>query len=357
MAKQLIAEASVTPDDKQCQAILAARLQKIGFTIETMHFGNTQNIWARRGSEAPLLCFAGHTDVVPSGPVEKWDSPPLCPPSATLGFTGAARPNMKTSIACFVTACERFVAENTAHKGSIALLITSDEEGDVVYGTTKVVDALKARGESIDYCIVGEPTAVEKLGDTLKNGRRGSLSGNLTVKGKQGHIAYPHLAVNPVHTFAPALAELSAAEWDKGNAYFPPTGFQVSNINGGTGATNVIPGALNVKFTRFSTESTDIGLKQRVHDVLDKHGIAYDIEWQCSGQPFTAAGRLTEVAQAAIEKVCGIKAELSTSGGTSDGRFIKAIAAELIELGPCNARSTRLTKCVVGRYSPFVGYL
>lgn len=245
LAKQLIAEASVTPDDKQCQAILAARLQKIGFTIETMHFGNTQNIWARRGSEAPLLCFAGHTDVVPSGPVEKWDSPPFVPTERNARLYGRGAADMKTSIACFVTACERFVAENTAHKGSIALLITSDEEGDAYDGTTKVVDALKARGESIDYCIVGEPTAVEKLGDTLKNGRRGSLSGNLTVKGKQGHIAYPHLAVNPVHTFAPALAELSAAEWDKGNAYFPPTGFQVSNINGGTGATNVIPGALN----------------------------------------------------------------------------------------------------------------
>ena len=349
LAKQLIAEASVTPDDKQCQAILAERLQKIGFTIEAMPFGDTQNIWARRGSEAPLLCFAGHTDVVPSGPLEKWDSPPFVPTERGGRLYGRGAADMKTSIACFVTACERFVAENPAHKGSIALLITSDEEGDAYDGTTKVVDALKARGESIDYCIVGEPTAVEKLGDTLKNGRRGSLSGNLTVKGKQGHIAYPHLAVNPVHTFAPALAELAAAEWDKGNAYFPPTGFQVSNINGGTGATNVIPGALNVKFNfRFSTESTDIGLKQRVHDVLDKHGIAYDIEWQCSGQPFlTAAGRLTEVAQAAIEQVCGIKAELSTSGGTSDGRFIKAIAAELIELGPCNASIHQINENVL----------
>ncbi len=338
LAKQLIAEQSVTPDDKNCQTILAERLQKIGFTIEEMHFGNTKNIWARRGNTAPLLCFAGHTDVVPSGPVEKWQSPPFEPTERDGRLYGRGAADMKTSIACFVTACERFVAEHPDHAGSIALLITSDEEGDAHDGTTKVVDALKARGELIDYCIVGEPTAVETLGDTLKNGRRGSLSGKLTVKGKQGHIAYPHLAVNPIHTFAPALAELAATEWDAGNEYFPPTGFQVSNINGGTGATNVIPGALNVQFNfRFSTESTDIGLKQRVHDILDKHGITYDIEWQCSGQPFlTAAGPLTEVAQAAIRSVCGIEAELSTSGGTSDGRFIKAIAAELIELGPSN---------------------
>ncbi|MDO4249474.1 MAG: succinyl-diaminopimelate desuccinylase [Neisseria sp.] len=339
LTKQLIAEASVTPEDKNCQAILIERLQKIGFEIEKLDFNDTQNIWARRGISAPLLCFAGHTDVVPSGPQEKWTSPPFEPTERDGKLYGRGAADMKTSIAAFVTACERFIALHPDHPGSIALLITSDEEGDAHDGTTKVVDVLKARGENIDYCIVGEPTAVNRLGDTIKNGRRGSLSGNLTVKGKQGHIAYPHLAVNPVHTFAPALAELTATEWDGGNDYFPPTGFQISNIQGGTGATNVIPGSLNVKFNfRFSTESTDSGLKQRVHQILDKHGLDYDLQWSLSGQPFlTEAGELTKVAQAAIAQVCGVEAELSTSGGTSDGRFIKAIARELIELGPVNA--------------------
>lgn len=339
LAKQLIAEASVTPDDKNCQTLLADRLREAGFTIEEMHFGDTKNFWARRGNTAPLVCFAGHTDVVPSGPEEKWTSPPFVPTERDGKLFGRGAADMKTSIAAFVTAAERFIAQQPQHAGSIALLITSDEEGDAHDGTTKVVDALKARGETIDYCVVGEPTAVSRLGDTIKNGRRGSLSGKLTVKGKQGHIAYPHLAVNPVHTFAPALAELCAEQWDEGNAYFPPTGFQISNIHGGTGATNVIPGTLDVHFNfRFSTESTDSGLKQRVHDILDKHGVSYDLVWSLSGQPFlTEAGRLTEVAQEAVAEVCGVKAELSTSGGTSDGRFIKAVARELIELGPVNA--------------------
>lgn len=349
LTKQLIARPSVTPDDQNCQQILAERLQKIGFTVEEMNFGDTKNIWARRGTASPVVCFAGHTDVVPPGPSEKWDSPPFEPTERDGRLYGRGAADMKTSIACFVTACERFVAANPGHTGSIALLITSDEEGDAHDGTTKVVDVLKARGELIDYCIVGEPTAVETLGDTVKNGRRGSLSGNLTVKGKQGHIAYPHLALNPIHTFAPALAELTAAEWDKGNEYFPPTGFQISNINGGTGATNVIPGTLNVKFNfRFSTESTDIGLKQRVHDILDNHGVSYDLEWSCSGQPFlTKTGRLTDIAREAVAKVCGIQTELSTSGGTSDGRFIKAIAAELIELGPSNASIHQINENVL----------
>ena len=339
LTKQLIAEASVTPDDKSCQAMLAERLQAIGFEAEEMHFGDTKNIWLRRGNRAPLLCFAGHTDVVPSGPEEKWTSPPFVPTERDGKLFGRGAADMKTSIAAFVTACERFVAAHPDHAGSLALLITSDEEGDAHDGTTRVVDALKARGEQIDYCIVGEPTAVDTLGDTIKNGRRGSLSGNLTVKGRQGHIAYPHLAVNPIHMAAGALAELTTTVWDQGNAYFPPTGFQISNIQGGTGATNVIPGTLNVKFNfRFSTESTDGGLKQRVHEILDRHGVVYDLDWSLSGQPFlTAAGKLTEVAQAAIGEVCGVQAELSTSGGTSDGRFIKAIAHELIELGPVNA--------------------
>ena len=339
LAKQLLTEQSITPDDKNCQKILAARLRTIGFEIEEMHFGNTKNFYAKRGNNAPLLCFAGHTDVVPTGDVTQWTFDPFTPTehNGKLYARGAA--DMKTAIACFVTACERFIAANPHFSGSLALLITSDEEGDAHDGTTKVVEQLKQRGEQIDYCIVGEPTAVNQLGDTLKNGRRGSLSGNLTVHGKQGHIAYPHLAKNPIHAAAPALAELAATEWDTGNAYFPATSFQISNINGGTGATNVIPAVVNVKFNfRFSTEQTESSLKTRVHEILDKHGLQYDLDWSLSGSPFlTEAGQLTEVAQHAIGEICGIQAELSTTGGTSDGRFIKAIANELIELGFVNA--------------------
>lgn len=339
LAKQLLTEQSITPDDKNCQKILAARLRAIGFEIEEMHFGNTKNFYAKRGNNAPLLCFAGHTDVVPTGDVNQWTFDPFTPTehNGKLYARGAA--DMKTAIACFVTACERFIAANPHFSGSLALLITSDEEGDAHDGTTKVVEQLKQRGEQIDYCIVGEPTAVNQLGDTLKNGRRGSLSGNLTVHGKQGHIAYPHLAKNPIHAAAPALAELAATEWDTGNPYFPATSFQISNINGGTGATNVIPAVVNVKFNfRFSTEQTESSLKTRVHEILDKHGLQYDLDWSLSGNPFlTEAGQLTEVAQHAIGEICGIQAELSTTGGTSDGRFIKAIANELIELGFVNA--------------------
>lgn len=339
LAKQLLAEPSITPNDQRCQAILAERLKAIGFTIEEMNFGNTKNIWARRGTTSPVICFAGHTDVVPTGDVSRWTFDPFTPTEhdGKLYARGAA--DMKTAIACFVTACERLVAAHPNHSGSLALLITSDEEGDAHDGTTKVVDALKARGEWIDYCIVGEPTAVHQLGDTLKNGRRGSLSGNLTVHGKQGHIAYPHLAHNPIHAAAPALAELAATEWDKGNAYFPATSFQISNINGGTGATNVIPASVNIQFNfRFSTEQTEGSLKTRVHQILDQYGLNYDLKWSLSGNPFlTEAGTLTEVAQNAIQQTCGIQAELSTTGGTSDGRFIKAIAKELIELGFVNA--------------------
>lgn len=339
LAKQLLTEQSITPDDKNCQKILTARLRAIGFEIEEMHFGNTKNFYAKRGNNAPLLCFAGHTDVVPTGDVTQWTFDPFTPTehNGKLYARGAA--DMKTAIACFVTACERFIAANPHFSGSLALLITSDEEGDAHDGTTKVVEQLKQRGEQIDYCIVGEPTAVNQLGDTLKNGRRGSLSGNLTVHGKQGHIAYPHLAKNPIHAAAPALAELVATEWDTGNPYFPATSFQISNINGGTGATNVIPAVVNVKFNfRFSTEQTESSLKTRVHEILDKHGLQYDLDWSLSGNPFlTEAGQLTEVAQRAIGEICGIQAELSTTGGTSDGRFIKAIANELIELGFVNA--------------------
>ncbi|SSY80802.1 succinyl-diaminopimelate desuccinylase [Alysiella crassa] len=339
LAKQILSEPSITPDDKNCQKIIAERLQKIGFTIEEMNFGQTKNIWARLGNTAPVVCFAGHTDVVPTGDVSRWAFDPFTPTEhdGKLYARGAA--DMKTAIACFITACERFVAANPNFSGSLALLITSDEEGDAHDGTVKVVEKLKERNELIDYCIVGEPTAMNQLGDTLKNGRRGSLSGSLTVHGKQGHIAYPHLANNPIHAAAPALAELAATQWDTGNAYFPATSFQISNINGGTGATNVIPANVNVKFNfRFSTEQTEGSLKTRVHEILDKYGFEYDLAWSLSGNPFlTEAGKLTQVAQNAIDEICGVAAELSTSGGTSDGRFIKVIAKELIELGFVNA--------------------
>ena len=338
LAKQLIAQASITPDDHSCQEIIAERLRAIGFTVEPMPFGQTQNLWARRGNGTPLACFAGHTDVVPPGPAEAWTSPPFQPAERNGQLYGRGAADMKTSIACFITACERFVAQYLQFSGSLALLITSDEEGDGKDGTVRVVETLRARGEHIDYCIVGEPTAERELGDTIKNGRRGSLSGSLTIHGKQGHIAYPHLAANPVHLAAPALSEFTAEHWDNGNAYFPPTGFQISNIHAGTGATNVIPGELSVQFNfRFSTESDAESLQRRMEAILDKHHLQYSLQWQLSGQPFiTEAGCLTQAAQAAIAEECGIQAVLSTSGGTSDGRFIKAIARELIELGPVN---------------------
>ena len=338
LAKQLIAQASVTPDDHGCQEIIAERLRAIGFAIEPMPFGRTQNLWARHGNSTPLVCFAGHTDVVPPGPAETWTSPPFQPTERNGKLYGRGTADMKTSIACFITACERFIAQHPQFSGSLALLITSDEEGDGKDGTVRVVETLCARGEHIDYCIVGEPTAEHILGDTIKNGRRGSLSGSLTIHGKQGHIAYPYLAANPIHLAAPALAELTAEHWDNGNAYFPPTGFQISNIHAGTGATNVIPGELFVQFNfRFSTETDAESLQRRVKAILDKHHLHYSLQWQLSGQPFiTEAGCLTQAAQAAIAEECGIQAVLSTSGGTSDGRFIKAIANELIELGPVN---------------------
>lgn len=339
LAKQLLAEPSITPDDKNCQAILIERLKAMGFRVEPLPFGRTKNFWARLGTQSPVVCFAGHTDVVPAGDFTQWTFPPFSPTEhdGKLYARGAA--DMKTAIACFVTACERFLNATPNFSGSLALLITSDEEGDALDGTTKVVDILKARGEWIDYCLVGEPTATKQLGDTLKNGRRGSLSGSLKILGKQGHIAYPHLANNPIHAVAPALAELTQIQWDQGNAYFPPTSFQISNIHAGEGATNVIPAEATIQFNfRFSTEQTESSLKTRVHQVLDRYGLSYELKWSLSGQPFlTEAGKLTHAAQNAIQSVCGIQAELSTTGGTSDGRFIKAIAKELIELGFSNA--------------------
>ena len=303
-----------------------------------MRFGQVDNLWARRGSAAPVVCFAGHTDVVPPGPREQWNSDPFV---ATLrdGFLyGRGAADMKTSLAAFVTAIERFVAAHANHAGSIALLITSDEEGVALDGTQRVVDALKARGDMVDYCIVGEPTCVKRLGDMIKNGRRGSLSGDLVVKGVQGHVAYPHLGLNPIHMAAPALAELTAVRWDEGNEHFPPTTWQISNIHAGTGATNVIPGELTVQFNfRFGTASTVDRLRQRLEAVLRKHRLDFHIDWSLSGMPFlTTPGRLVEALTRAIRELTGVEPELSTSGGTSDGRFIAAICSQVVELGPVN---------------------
>ncbi|MEN6587600.1 MAG: succinyl-diaminopimelate desuccinylase [Sulfuricella sp.] len=348
LAKALIARRSLTPDDAGCQEILIERLEKIGFKIEKMRFGNVDNFWARRGNAAPLVCFAGHTDVVPSGPVESWNSDPFIPTMRDGMLFGRGAADMKTSLAAFITAIEAFVAEYPAHGGSIALLITSDEEGVAVDGTVKVVETLQARGEKMDYCIVGEPTCVTKLGDTLKNGRRGSLSGKLTVKGVQGHIAYPHLAKNPIHLAAPAIAELATTQWDTGNEYFPPTTWQISNIHGGTGATNVIPGTVEMLFNfRFSTASTVDGLKAKVHAILDKHCLEYDLLWELSGKPFlTPKGDLVDAIASAIRQVTGLDTELSTSGGTSDGRFIADLCPQVVELGPNNATIHKLNECV-----------
>jgi len=339
LVKDLIARPSVTPADEDCQATLAARLERIGFKCETIAQGGVTNLWARRGSAAPLAVFAGHTDVVPPGPREKWESDPFVPTERDGYLYGRGAADMKSSIAAFVVAAEEFVAANPQHGGSIALLITSDEEGPSIDGTAIVCDALKARGEQLDYCIVGEPTSGEALGDICKNGRRGSLSGKLTVKGIQGHVAYPHLARNPVHQLAPALAEIVAIEWDQGNEYFPPTTFQVSNLNSGTGATNVVPGEAVALFNfRFSTASTPDGLKARVHEVLDRHGLEYVLDWELGGEPFlTPRGTLSEALSSAIKDETGVTTELSTTGGTSDGRFIAKICPQVIEFGPCNA--------------------
>lgn len=348
LAEALIARPSVTPDDAGCQDLLAERLAALGFTLERMRFGDIDNLWARRGQEHPVLCFAGHTDVVPPGPRDGWLSDPFTPTVREGRLYGRGAADMKTSLAAFVTAIEDFVAAHPLHKGSIALLITSDEEGPAVNGTAKVVETLAARGERLDYCIVGEPTAVNRVGDMVKNGRRGSLSGHLVVKGIQGHVAYPHLAKNPIHLVAPALAELAATEWDRGNEYFPPTTFQISNIHGGTGATNVIPGTVEVLFNfRFSTASTVESLKARVEAILDRHGLDYELTWECSGQPFlTPRGALVAAVEAAIRDVTGITPELSTTGGTSDGRFIAAICPEVVEVGPPNATIHKINECV-----------
>jgi succinyl-diaminopimelate desuccinylase len=348
LAQALIACRSLTPFDNGCQEILISRLEKIGFSIERVRCSEVDNLWARRGAAAPLLCFAGHTDVVPTGPVDQWDSDPFIPAIRNGRLYGRGAADMKGSLAAFVTAIEAFVAAYPNHGGSIALLITSDEEGVAVDGTVRVVEALKARNELIDYCIVGEPTCVDKLGDTIKNGRRGSLSGTLTVKGIQGHIAYPHLAKNPIHLSAPAIAELAQTQWDEGNEYFPPTTWQISNINGGTGATNVIPGEVTMLFNfRFSTASTVESLQARTHEILDRHGLDYDLRWEFSGKPYlTPKGSLVDAISGAISTVTGITPELSTSGGTSDGRFIADICPQVVEMRPRNATIHKLNEYV-----------
>ena len=344
LTRELISRASVTPNDGGCQDVLARRLAALGFKIEHMDFGDVKNLWARRGQTRPLVCFAGHTDVVPTGPLDQWHSDPFLPTVRDGILYGRGAADMKSSIAAFVTAIEGFLADHPDHPGSIALLITSDEEGIAVNGTVKVVEALRARGETLDYCIVGEPSSVTLLGDVMKNGRRGSLSGELLVRGVQGHIAYPHLSRNPIHQFAPALAELSETKWDDGNAYFPPTTWQISNITAGTGATNVIPGELRVSFNfRFSTASTVEGLRARMHELLDRHGLDYGLTWSLSGRPFlTPKGKLVECLSLAVKTVTGRTPELSTSGGTSDGRFIADICREIVELGPINASIHKL---------------
>jgi len=346
LAKELIGRRSVTPEDGGCQEVIAKRLARAGFKCEPMRFGDVANLWARRGSAHPVVCFAGHTDVVPTGPLAEWHSDPFVPTIREGKLYGRGAADMKSSIAAFVVAAEEFVKERPGHSGSIALLITSDEEGPAVDGTVRVVEKLRSRNERIDYCIVGEPTSVDWLGDMLKNGRRGSLSGKLVVRGIQGHVAYPHLVKNPVHLLAPALAEMAKTQWDKGNESFPPTSFQVSNIHAGTGAANVVPGTVEVDFNfRFSTESTDVSLKARVDQILRKHGLEYAVDWTLGAKPFLSKrGRLAQAAMEAGKKHTGRSAELSTTGGTSDARFIIEICPEVIELGPVNASIHKLNE-------------
>lgn len=339
LAQELIRRTSITPEDAGCQQYIAERLARQGFNNEHMPHQEVLNLWSRRGTDGPVLVFAGHTDVVPTGPAERWQCPPFAAEIRDGKLYGRGAADMKGSIAAFIVAVENFLQKNPNPKGSIALLLTSDEEGPAVEGTVRVVEALQARNEKIDYCIVGEPTCEKTVGDTIKNGRRGSLSGTLQVQGVQGHIAYPHLAKNPIHLLAPALAELANTVWDQGNEFFPPTTWQVSNIRGGTGATNVIPGTVEALFNfRFSTASTEEGLKARVHEILDRHGLHYQLQWELSGEPYlTGSGALVDVMREAVAEVCGVTPELSTSGGTSDGRFIAKHCPEVVEFGPLNA--------------------
>ncbi len=348
LALDLIGRRSVTPEDAGCQPLMAERLAALGFTIEPMRFGEVDNLWARRGSEGPLFCFAGHTDVVPPGPLADWTSDPFQPEIRDGLLYGRGACDMKGSLAAMITATERFIAEQPEHQSSIAFLITSDEEGPSIDGTRRVIETLSARDERIDFALVGEPSSHQRLGDVIKNGRRGSLGGRLRIRGKQGHVAYPKLADNPVHRAAPALAELCGERWDEGNDHFPPTSFQISNIHAGTGADNVIPGELEVLFNlRYSTEQTPEAIQRRIHALLDRHGLDHQIDWRVSGHPFlTPAGALVEATQAAILAVTGEPTQLSTIGGTSDGRFIAPTGAQVVELGPINASIHKVDECV-----------
>ncbi|MGB3726702.1 MAG: succinyl-diaminopimelate desuccinylase [Glaciecola sp.] len=348
LTKELVSRASVTPEDAGCQELMKDMLGAVGFNNETMVFADTTNLWSRKGTQKPVFCFAGHTDVVPTGPVDKWKHSPFLPTEEKGMLYGRGTADMKASLAAMLVATQRFVRDYPDHKGSIAFLITSDEEGPFINGTTKVIDTLEARNEKIDYCIVGEPSSTAITGDIIKNGRRGSLTANLTVNGIQGHVAYPHLVKNPIHMLAPALTELTTTQWDEGNAFFPATSMQVSNITGGTGATNVVPGTVNVVFNfRFSTEVTADELQQRVHQILDKHKLDYDLAWTVNGQPFlTESGPLVQSCVDAIKQVQNIETQLSTAGGTSDGRFIAPTGAQVVELGPENATIHKLNECV-----------
>ena len=348
LAKQLIARRSITPNDAGCLDLLQDRLAPLGLRCERIGSGGVDNLWARRGENGPLLCFAGHTDVVPTGPLDQWTDDPFTPTVRDGVLYGRGASDMKGSLAAFAVACEEFVQRHPDHPGSLALLLTSDEEGAAVDGTVRVCEKLAARGERIDYCVVGEPTCVGKLGDTIKNGRRGSLSGILRVKGIQSHIAYPHLGDNPVHKVAPALAELAQTEWDRGNEYFPATTWQVSNFHAGTGADNVVPGEATIRFNfRFSTASTVESLQQRVQRILDKHQLTYSIQWIYGGKPYlTPKGSLVDATTRAIKEVTGVDTVLSTTGGTSDGRFIAAICPQIVEFGPTNASIHKIDECI-----------
>ena len=352
LTEELIALSSVTPDDNGCQRRLIELLAPLGFHCEPVKSGGVTNLWARKGSAQPLLVFAGHTDVVPTGPLDQWHSHPFIPTHRDGMLYGRGAADMKTSIAAMVVAVEEFVAAHPHHKGSIGFLITSDEEGPATDGTVIVCNMLKARGEQLDYCVVGEPTSSHELGDVIKNGRRGSMSGRLAIKGVQGHIAYPQLAKNPIHLAAPALAELAAEHWDEGNEYYLPTSWQMSNIHGGTGASNVIPGEVVIDFNfRFSTASTVEGLQQRVHAILNKHALEYELKWTVSGLPFlTPRGALSDAVTAAIKTETGLDAELSTTGGTSDGRFIARICPQIVEFGPPNGSIHKIDEHIEVRY-------
>jgi succinyl-diaminopimelate desuccinylase len=348
LTQDLMARRSVTPSDEGCQDVMARRLEAVGFTIERLRYGVVDNLWARRGTAGPVICFAGHTDVVPTGPLEEWKSDPFMPAVRDGMLYGRGAADMKSGLAAMVTAVEEFTREHPAHRGSIAFLITSDEEGPSVDGTKRVMETLNARNERIDYCIVGEPSSEKNIGDTIKVGRRGSFSGRLTVHGVQGHVAYPQLAVNPVHSFAPALAELVAREWDKGTEHFQPTTFQISNFNAGTGAPNVIPGELKARFNlRYSPVQTLDGLKETVEGILRKHGVKFTIEWYLSGEPFyTPPGAFSEAVSEAVAEVTGTAPKYSTGGGTSDGRFIAPTGAQVVELGVVNASIHKVNECV-----------